>query len=126
MKSSGTLLITIVAGVAALAGAVRSLQAQTAQSTAPIEVAALPYIEIFSPTFFWNDEADFIRTGSTTCPKGRAITGGMSIQQGKASLRILESYPDGIWWVDLAPLRAMSNLMWGYIQDEPNRLTVLR
>ena len=99
MKSSGTLLITIVAGVAALAGAVRSLQAQTAQSTAPIEVAALPYIEIFSPTFFWNDEADFIRTGSTTCPKGRAITGGMNIQQGKASLRILESYPDGESWV---------------------------
>jgi hypothetical protein len=28
--------------------------------------------------------------------------------------------------LDLAPLRAMSNLMWGYIQDEPNRLTVLR
>ena len=82
-----------------LAGAVRSLRAQTAQSTEPIEVAKLPYIEIFSPTFFWNDEADFVRTGSTTCPKGRAITGGLSIQQGKASLRILESYPDGESWV---------------------------
>ena len=74
-------------------------RAQTAQSTEPIEVAKLPYIEIFSPTFFWNDEADFVRTGSTTCPKGRAITGGLSIQQGKASLRILESYPDGESWV---------------------------
>ncbi len=62
-------------------------------------MAKLPYIEIFSPTFFWNDEADFVRTGSTTCPKGRAITGGLSIQQGKASLRILESYPDGESWV---------------------------
>lgn len=99
MKSSGTLLIAVLAGVSALAGATSSLRAQGAQSTAPIEIAALPYIEIFSPTFFWNDEADFIRTGSTTCPKGRAITGGLSIQQGKASLRILESYPDGESWV---------------------------
>jgi hypothetical protein len=99
MKPSGILLIAVLAVVWVLAGAVRSLQAQTAQSTAPIEVTALPYIEIFSPTFFWNDEADFIRTGSTTCPKGRAITGGVSIQQGKASLRILESYPDGESWV---------------------------
>ena len=99
MKPSGTLLIAVLAGVAALAGATGSLRAQGAQSTAPIEVAALPYIEIFSPTFFWNDEADFIRTGSTTCPKGRAIMGGVSIQQGKASLRILESYPDGESWV---------------------------
>src|SRR5215210_9107986 len=95
MKPTGTLLTAALA----LTGATGSLCAQTAQSTAPIEVAALPYIEIFSPTFFWNDEADFIRTGSTTCPKGRAITGGVSIQQGKASLRILESYPDGESWV---------------------------
>ena len=80
-------------------GSTGPLGAQTAQSTEPIEVAKFPYIEIFSPTFFWNDEADFVRTGSTTCPKGRAITGGLSIQQGKASLRILESYPDGESWV---------------------------
>ena len=95
MKPSGTLLIAVLA----LTGAAGSLRAQTAQSTEPIEVANLPYIEIFSPTFFWNDDADFVRTGSTTCPKGRAITGGVSIQQGKASLRILESYPDGESWV---------------------------
>jgi hypothetical protein len=94
MKAS-TLLIAALA----LAGGAGSLGAQTAQSTEPIEIAKLPYIEIFSPTFFWNDEADFVRTGSTTCPKGRAITGGLNIQQGKASLRILESYPDGESWV---------------------------
>jgi hypothetical protein len=96
MKSSGTLLIAVSAAMLALAG---PLAAQTAQSTEPIDVAKFPYIEIFSPTFFWSDEADFIRTGSTTCPKGRAITGGLSISQGKASLRILESYPDGESWV---------------------------
>lgn len=95
MKISGSLLIAVLA----LTGAADSLRAQTAQSTEPIEVAKLPFIEIFSPTFFWNDEADFVRTGSTTCPKGRAITGGLSIQQGKASLRILESYPDGESWM---------------------------
>ena len=95
MKASGTLLIATLA----LACGTGSLRAQTAQSTEPIEIAKLPYIEIFSPTFFWNDEADFVRTGSTTCPKGRAITGGLSIQQGNASLRVLESYPDGESWV---------------------------
>ena len=103
MKSSGTLLIAVSAAITAvilaLAGSAGPLAAQTAQSTEPIEVAKFPYIEIFSPTFFWSDEADFVRTGSTTCPKGRAITGGLSILQGKASLRILESYPDGESWV---------------------------
>jgi hypothetical protein len=99
MKSSGTLLIAILAAGATLGSTAGSLRAQTAQSAAPIELAALPYLEIFSPTFFWNDEADFIRTGSTTCQKGRAISGGLSIQQGKASLRIVESYPDGESWV---------------------------
>jgi hypothetical protein len=65
----------------------------------PIEIAQLPYIEIFSPTFFWNDETGAIRTGATTCPKGRAISGGVSIVKGKASLRFVESYPDGESWV---------------------------
>ena len=95
MKTSGSLPIAILA----LTVAATSLRAQTAQSAEPIEVAKLPYMEIFSPTFFWNNEADFVRMGSTTCPKGRAITGGVSIQQGKASLRMLESYPDGESWV---------------------------
>ena len=103
MKSSGRLLIAasaaILAVILALTGSADPLRAQTVQSTEPIEIAKFPYIEIFSPTFFWSDEADFVRTGSTTCPKGRAITGGLSILQGKASLRILESYPDGESWV---------------------------
>jgi hypothetical protein len=103
MKSSGTQLMAvsaaILAVILAMAGGAGPLGAQTAQSTEPIDVAKFPYIEIFSPTFFWSDEADFIRTGSTTCPKGRAISGGLSILQGKASLRILESYPDGESWV---------------------------
>jgi len=54
----------------------------------------VPLHRDFSPTFFWSDEADFGRYGSTTCPKGRAITGRLSIAR-QASLRILESYPDG-------------------------------
>jgi hypothetical protein len=96
MKSLRTLLVSTAILGTALAG---SAGAQTAQSTEPIDVAKFPYIEIFSPTFFLSDEADFIRTGSTTCPKGRAITGGLSILQGKGSLRVLESYPDGESWV---------------------------
>jgi hypothetical protein len=99
MKSSGTLPAIVVAAILALAGSAGPLRAQTAQSTEPIEIVKFPYIEIFSPTFFWSDQADFVRVGSTTCPKGRAITGGLNILQGKASLRILESYPDGESWV---------------------------
>jgi len=95
MKSSATLLLAALA----LTGMAGPLGAQTAQATEPIDIAKLPYIEIFSPTFFWNDEADFVRAGSVNCPKGRAITGGLSIQQGKAALRIMESYPDGESWV---------------------------
>jgi hypothetical protein len=98
MRPSGK-LPTVLTAVMILAGTAGLLRAQTAQSTEAIELTNLPYIEIFSPTFFWNDEADFVRTGSTTCPKGRAITGGVNILQGKASLRILESYPDGESWV---------------------------
>lgn len=92
MRASGRLIALAVAGVAGLA-------APPAWAVDPIEVGKLPYIEIFSPTFFWNDELDFVRTGSTNCPKGRAVTGGVSIIQGKASLRILESYPDGESWL---------------------------
>jgi hypothetical protein len=87
-------LLMLTLGFAASAGV-----ALAAGPTDPIEVAQLPYLEIFSPTFFWDDKADFVRVGSTTCPKGRAITGGLNIVQGKASLRILESYPDGESWV---------------------------
>src|SRR6185436_15425709 len=86
MKSTGFLLIAAltVAGIPAPSGAQPGQQ--------PVEIAQLPYIEIFSPTFFWNDEADTIRTGSSTCPKGRAIAGGLNILQGKAALRVVESY----------------------------------
>jgi hypothetical protein len=76
-----------------------SVHGAAAGPTDPIEVGKLPYVEIFSPTFFWNDQADFVRVGSVTCPKGRAITGGVNIAQGKASLRVLESYPDGESWM---------------------------
>jgi hypothetical protein len=87
---------SLLIAMLALAG---STAAVLAGPTDPIEVGKLPYVEIFSPTFFWNDEADFVRVGSINCPKGRAITGGLNIAQGKASLRILESYPDGESWV---------------------------
>ena len=92
MKSTGSTLFALLL----LAASAAPL---SAQSQPPIELAQLPYMEIFSPTFFWSDEADTVRTGSTTCPKGRAIAGGVNILQGKASLRIIESYPDGETWV---------------------------
>jgi len=95
MKPSGSLLTAIVI----LAASSGPLHAQNADSLQPIEISKLPFIEIFSPTFFWNDEADFVRVGATTCPKGRAIAGGVKIDRGGASLRILESYPDGESWV---------------------------
>jgi hypothetical protein len=93
MKSTGSWLIATLT----LAASAMPSGAQTAQT--PVQVADLPFIEIFSPTFFWNDEADSIRTGSSTCPKGRAIGGGVNIIQGKAALRTVESYPDGESWV---------------------------
>jgi hypothetical protein len=95
MKPSG-LLSTAILVLAASAG---SLRAQTTQPLEPVEVSTLPYLEIFSPTFFWSDAADIVHVGATTCPKGRAIAGGVSIEKGSASLRILESYPDGESWV---------------------------
>jgi hypothetical protein len=91
MKSTGSLIALLAVAASAIPS--------RAQTQPPIEIAQLPYMEIFSPTFFWSDEADAIRMGSTTCPKGRAIAGGVNILQGKASLRIVESYPDGESWV---------------------------
>jgi hypothetical protein len=84
--------------IAAIAFAA-SAHGVAAGPTDPIEVGKLPYLEIFSPTFFWSDQADFVRVGAITCPKGRGITGGVNISQGKASLRMLESYPDGESWL---------------------------
>lgn len=95
MKPTGPLLIAILV----LSASAGSLQAQRVQPAQPVDVSKLPFIEIFSPTFFWSDAADFVRVGSTTCPNGRAVAGGVSIRKGHASLRILESYPDGESWV---------------------------
>jgi hypothetical protein len=97
MNSTGTWLGTWLIAALCLAGSAAPSGAQPAQP--PVEIAQLPFIEIFSPTFFWNDEADTIRSGSITCPKGRAIAGGLNILQGKAALRVVESYPDGESWV---------------------------
>jgi hypothetical protein len=98
MTLTGKFVIALLAAVGAM-GLIGSQQAAAAGGTEPIDVTKYPFIEIFSPTFFWSDEVDFVRTGSITCPKGRAITGGLSILQGKASLRVLESYPDGESWL---------------------------
>jgi hypothetical protein len=95
MRATGGPLMALLAA----AGAAACFSAPAARAADPVDVASLPYLEIFSPTFFWNNEVDFVRTGSTNCPKGRAVTGGLSIVQGKASLRVLESYPDGESWV---------------------------
>src|SRR5258708_30226714 len=95
MKSTGSLIALLLLAASAAPTSAPSW----AQSQQPIELAQFPYMEIFSPTFFWSDEADAVRTGSTTCPKGRAIAGGVNIIQGKAALRIVESYPDGETWV---------------------------
>src|SRR6476661_5041792 len=32
-----------------------------ARAAEPVEVAKLPFLEIFSPTFFWSDELDVVR-----------------------------------------------------------------
>jgi hypothetical protein len=70
-----------------------------AQPLPPVQVLALPHVVIFSPEFYWSNTPDVMRMASATCPKGRAIGGGLSIRQGNASLRIQDSYPDGASWV---------------------------
>ena len=82
--------IALTATSSALAGA---------QTLPPIPVSALPHIVIFSPEFYWSNTPDAVRMASATCPKGRAIGGGLNILQGNASLRIQDSYPDGASWV---------------------------
>jgi hypothetical protein len=70
-----------------------------AQPLPPVQVATLPHIVIFSPEFFWSNTPEIVRMASATCPRGRAIGGGLNIVQGTASLRIQDSYPDGASWV---------------------------
>jgi hypothetical protein len=92
-------LLIVALTLVSAAGWLAVKPAAAAGPAEPVQVAKLPFLEIFSPTFFWSNEADVVRTGSTNCPKGRAIAGGLNIQQGQASLRILESYPDGESWM---------------------------
>jgi hypothetical protein len=70
-----------------------------AQALPPITLSELPHISIISPVFYWNDASNIVRMASATCPRGRAFSGGLAIQKGSASLRILESYPEGESWV---------------------------
>lgn len=92
-KSLAALLIAMLA----LAGAADPLRAQRAVQ--PIDLSELPHIAIISPAFYWTDTGNVVGTASATCPDGRAIAGGVSIQKGNASLRIQESYPDRASWV---------------------------
>jgi hypothetical protein len=52
--------------------------------------------------FIGTIQVDIVRTVSATCPSGRPISGGLSIEKGNGSLRIHESYPDGATWVTRA------------------------
>ena len=87
---AAALAIAIVAACGGPAGA---------QALPPIQVAALPHIVIFSPEFYWSNTPGIVRMASATCPRGRAIGGGLNIQQGSAALRVQDSYPDGASWV---------------------------
>lgn len=71
----------------------------SAQAVPPIPFSRFPHVSIISPVFAWDAKADVVRTISATCPQGRAIAGGVSIQSGNGSLRIRESFPDGSSWV---------------------------
>jgi hypothetical protein len=90
-------LASLLLATFALGSTVTSPRAQ--QSIAPIDLKILPHIAIISPVFYWTDTGGSVRTASATCPDGRAIAGGVSIQKGNASLRIQESYPDRASWV---------------------------
>jgi hypothetical protein len=92
MKSPASLPIAMLA----LSAATAPLHAQ---ALPPITLSDLQHVSIISPVFYWNDATDVVRMASATCPKGRAFSGGVSIQKGSAALRILESYPDGESWV---------------------------
>jgi hypothetical protein len=89
MKSASLAAVLLVGSAGALA----------AQGIPSIQISRLPHIAIISPVFYWDGQVDIVRTVSATCPNGRPIAGGLSIEKGNASLRIHESYPDGATWV---------------------------
>jgi hypothetical protein len=80
--------------------------AASARALPPVQISALPHVVIASPEFFWSNTPDVVHMASATCPKGRAIGGGLSIREGNASLGILDSYPDGASWVVRFAVRA--------------------
>jgi hypothetical protein len=92
MRSPASLVIATFM----LAGSAGALPAQ---GVPPIQLSKLPHLAIISPVFFWDGNVDVVRTVSATCPNGRPIAGGVSIQKGNAALHIRESYPDGASWV---------------------------
>jgi hypothetical protein len=90
------LMRLLAVAVAALAAMNTRLPAQTLPA---IRFADLPHVAIISPLFYWDGQADAVHSVSATCPAGRPIAGGLSIEKGNASLRLRESYPDGSSWV---------------------------
>src|SRR5262245_4210507 len=81
-------LASIAAAIALQALSVATAPAQTVPS---IQFSSLPHIAIISPTFYWDGTIDVVRTVSATCPGGRPIAGGLSVEKGNASLRLRES-----------------------------------
>src|SRR5262249_55762597 len=79
------------------------------QAIPPIQLSKLPHLAIISPVFYWDSQVDVVRMVSATCPSGRPISGGLSIEKGNGSLRIHESYPDGATWVMRAVNRQTAN-----------------
>lgn len=92
MKLASLAVILLIGSASALA----------AQAIPPIQLSRLPHLAIISPVFYWDNQVDIVRTVSATCPSGRPISGGLSIEKGNGSLRIHESYPDGATWVTRA------------------------
>ena len=74
--------------------------AATAATGAADRGCDLPYLEIISPMFFWSDAADVVAWRLDDLPERTRDRGRREqSSKGKASLRILESYPDGESWV---------------------------
>jgi hypothetical protein len=61
---------------------------------------------------FWHEESSLVQTMNAI---------GLRFQNRRSP-----SYRDPLAHLKLAPLRPLNNLLWGYIQDEINRLTLVR